>query len=147
MGDPAVFSGTKDRCSQGTCSMSGSKRLATCQASMSRQCYHERLNKRTFERYVLRFVRALFNSYKVGAGCGAAYVQVNNPQHSTVDQRRHDKKTVLRERADVLPIDLWRCHHLIMGLREVTAYHWGLAQLTLGAHDINPLNGAERIFT
>jgi len=29
----------------------------------------------------------------------------------------------------------------------VTAYHWGLAQLTLGAHDINPLNGAERIFT
>jgi len=29
----------------------------------------------------------------------------------------------------------------------VTSYHWGLAQITLGAHDINPINSNERIFT
>mmetsp|Transcript_60088 Transcript_60088/g.143180 ORF Transcript_60088/g.143180 Transcript_60088/m.143180 type:complete len:1070 (-) Transcript_60088:62-3271(-) len=27
------------------------------------------------------------------------------------------------------------------------AYHWGLAQITLGAHDVNPVNVWERIFT
>mmetsp|Transcript_23172 Transcript_23172/g.51170 ORF Transcript_23172/g.51170 Transcript_23172/m.51170 type:complete len:1068 (+) Transcript_23172:69-3272(+) len=29
----------------------------------------------------------------------------------------------------------------------VVAYHWGLAQITLGAHDVNPLNVPERIYT
>mmetsp|Transcript_21924 Transcript_21924/g.50070 ORF Transcript_21924/g.50070 Transcript_21924/m.50070 type:complete len:1143 (-) Transcript_21924:130-3558(-) len=28
-----------------------------------------------------------------------------------------------------------------------TAYHWAMAQITLGAHDVNPVNTPERIFT
>mmetsp|Transcript_43773 Transcript_43773/g.101115 ORF Transcript_43773/g.101115 Transcript_43773/m.101115 type:complete len:1060 (-) Transcript_43773:151-3330(-) len=28
----------------------------------------------------------------------------------------------------------------------VTSYHWGLAQITLGAHDVNPVNSWERLF-
>jgi len=27
------------------------------------------------------------------------------------------------------------------------AYHWGMAQITLGAHDVNPVNTPERLFT
>mmetsp|Transcript_5420 Transcript_5420/g.13145 ORF Transcript_5420/g.13145 Transcript_5420/m.13145 type:complete len:1045 (+) Transcript_5420:46-3180(+) len=33
------------------------------------------------------------------------------------------------------------------GYQYVASYHWGLAQLTLGANDINPVNTSERIFT
>jgi len=42
-----------------------------------------------------------------------------------------------------------RLHYLELGelYQYSTVYHWAVAQITLGAHDINPANSIERIFT